>query len=148
MKTSIALAIAVVALILAPLVAGPPAAAATKPKPQCEQTTIVQIENYFANDPSSGIVVVFGSHLGVAQFKDDNGKPMQATIVDRFAEKTAPIYRVRTGDSVKLCLTEVPQRDSSCNPAKDYRGRIYSAYDSRLGTSFGGANANHMCGGA
>jgi hypothetical protein len=147
MRNSVALAVVAAAGFVSGAFA-PPAEAAVKAKPQCEQTSIVQVTNYFANDPSSGIVIVFGSHLGVKQFKDDKGKPMQAAIVDRYAEKSAPIYRARVGDGIKLCLTEVPQRDSGCNPAKDSRGRIYSAYDSRLRATFGGANSNHGCGGA
>jgi hypothetical protein len=147
MRNSLAFALVATAGFISATIAAP-AQAAPKAPPACEQTSITQVTNYFPGDPSSGIVIVFGSHLGVSGFKDDKGKPMLATIVDRYAAKSAPIYRARTHDAIKLCLTQTPPRDSSCNPAKDYRGRIYSAYDSRLRMSFSGSNADHGCGGA
>jgi len=111
--------------------------------PQCVSTTIARVTYYFEGDPSSGNVIIFNSTLGVSSFAGQ-----KATIVDRNATAGSAITRARAGDSVKLCLTKVPTADKYCNPSKDSRGRVYSAYDNRLGASFSGSNANHDCGGA
>jgi len=121
----------------------PPIALAKKPAPQCVQTTIARVTSYFENDPSSGSVIIFASNLGVSHFKDQ-----KATIVDRYATAGAAITKARAGDSVKLCLVDTPKAGEGCDPNKDPRGRIYSAYDNRLRASFTGSNANHGCGGA
>jgi hypothetical protein len=145
MPKSIPMFVAVAALILPGVVATPVPVAAAQ---QCVSTTIAQVTTYFANDPSSGSVIVFNSSLGVSSFKGANGKPIQATIVDRYASSGAVIKRARAGDAVKLCLTRVPSGDKYCNPKTDSRGRAYSAYDNRLRASFSGSNADHDCGGA
>jgi hypothetical protein len=121
----------------------PPSPALAKPAPKCVQTTIARVTTYFENDPSSGSVIIFASNLGVASFKGQ-----KATIVDRFATAGAAITKARAGDAVKLCLVETPKSGDGCDPNKDSRGRIYSAYDQRLHASFSGSNANHGCGGA
>jgi len=136
-------ALLAIATLLASGVALPPVALAKKPAPKCVQTTIARVTSYFENDPSSGSVIIFASNLGVANFKDQ-----KATIVDRYATAGAAITKARAGDSVKLCLVEIPKAGEGCDPNKDPRGRIYSAYDNRLRASFTGSNANHGCGGA
>jgi len=141
MPKSIPMILAAAALF-ASGVAVPPVALA-KPAPQCVQTTIARVTTYFENDPSSGSVIIFASNLGVANFAG-----AKATIVDRYATAGSAITRARAGDAVKLCLTDVPAADQYCNPNKDSRGRVYSAYDNRLRASFSGSNANHGCGGA
>jgi hypothetical protein len=109
----------------------------------CVQTKISKTEFYFPGQAGSGYVVVFASTLGVSSFKNTH-----ATIVDRFASAGSPISRAHAGDVVKLCLTQTPVAGNGCNPSKDNRGRIYSAYDQRLKASFNGANSDHLCGGA
>jgi hypothetical protein len=109
----------------------------------CVQTKITKTAYYFAGQPSSGYVVVFASNLGVSSFKND-----RAQIVDRYASANSPIAHARTGDSVKVCLTQVPAADKYCNPSKDDRGRMYSVYDQRLKAQFTGSNDFHACGGA
>jgi hypothetical protein len=116
----------------------PPAAAAS-----CVQTKITKTEWYFANTPGSGYVVIFASNLGVSSFKNDRAK-----IVDRYSAAGSTISKARAGDVVKLCLTQVPVAGNGCNPSKDDRGRMYSAYDARLKAQFTGANDDHACGGA
>jgi hypothetical protein len=130
---------AVAALVAAGLVAPAPARAAAP----CVATTIAKTTFYFPGQAGSGYVVIFASNLGVASFKGQT-----ATIVDRYSAAGSPIARARTRDKIKLCLTQTPRAGNGCNPAKDYRGRIYSAYDQRLRLSFSGANADHTCGGA
>jgi hypothetical protein len=141
MPKSIPTIFAAAALLFSGLAVTPVALA--KPAPNCVQTTITRVTTYFENDPSSGSVIIFASNLGVSTFKNE-----RATIVDRNASAGAVIKRVRAGDSVKLCLTRVPTADKYCNPSKDTRGRVYSAYDNRLRASFSGSNADHDCGGA
>lgn len=131
--------IATLALVAANFVLYTPPAAASS----CVQTKITKTEYYFAGQPSSGYVVVFASNLGVSSFKND-----RARIVDRNSGANSAIAHARTGDSVKVCLTKVPSADKYCNPSKDDRGRMYSAYDSRLRAQFTGANDDHDCGGA
>jgi hypothetical protein len=109
----------------------------------CVQTKITKTEYYFPGQAGSGYVVIFASNLGVSSFKNDRAK-----IVDRYSTASSPIAHARTGDVVKLCLTQTPVAGNGCNPAKDDRGRMYSVYDQRLKTQFTGANDDHACGGA
>jgi hypothetical protein len=132
---------ALVAGSLAGTIAGhAPAAIAA---PQCVNTKISKTEFYFPGQAGSGYVVIFASTLGVGRFANT-----YATIVDRYSSAGSPISRARAGDAIKLCLTQTPQAGQGCDPNKDNRGRIYSAYDSRLRATFSGANSNHGCGGA
>lgn len=55
------------------------------------------------------------------------------------------------GDHVRVCLLQMPQKDSYCNPATDVRGREFLVFDKskaqgeNAGVFF---NGEHLCGGA
>lgn len=50
----------------------------------------------------------------------------------------------KSGDTVHLCLTSVPQ---NCPPG-DERGKVYSATNTRTGETWSAPDSEHMCGGA
>jgi hypothetical protein len=58
--------------------------------------------------------------------------------------EVAAIQQSRAGDQVILCLIAIPR---GC-PAGDNRGRIYTATNLRLMTSWTLADSEHSCGGA
>jgi hypothetical protein len=115
---------------------------------RCESSTITAVTPYFAGDPSSGIVVVFASRIGVERFKTPAGEPLRAQIVDRLSARTAPIYRTRSRDRVIVCLESVPPAGDRCDPAQDPRGRVYAVRDQTVNVRFFGTNGEHGCGGA
>lgn len=55
------------------------------------------------------------------------------------------------GDHVRVCLLQMPQKDSYCNPSTDIRGREFLVFDTskpqgeNAGVFF---NGEHLCGGA
>jgi hypothetical protein len=59
-------------------------------------------------------------------------------------EQLPAIDRSRVGDTVRMCLVNIPQ---GCPPGDD-RGRSYHSTNLRTGESWEAPNAEHMCGGA
>jgi hypothetical protein len=149
MKRFAAIAIATVLALSAPATKQ---AAAAEGSPQqsvgqCEDSTITSVSYYFQDDPKSGFVVEFSSQLGVGSGTYD-GTQEHARVVDRSETPNRVIAREHPGDRVRVCLVQYPQKDQDCDPDKDWRGRQYRVYDYRLGESYTGWNANHLCGGA
>jgi ribosomal protein L21E len=110
---------------------------------RCEDSTVTTIGYYFEGDPQSGIYAGFQSKLGVETFK---GKASR--VVDRSMPLNSVMDAQLVGDKVQVCLISVPESTGGCNPAKDYRGRVYRVYNYRLKSAYIGNNASHLCGGA
>ncbi len=56
-----------------------------------------------------------------------------------------------SGDHVRVCLLQLPQKNGSCDPSTDIRGREFLVFDTSktLGENAGiFFNAEHLCGGA
>jgi hypothetical protein len=117
------------ALLLPPVLPAAPAFAAAQPTAvgQCVTTTIRMKGSRLEGMPDSGDAVAYAN--GVVGVSYDRVPGLRAA---------------RTGDSIKLCLTSLPQ---NC-PAGDDRGKTYKATDLRTHKSWELPDAEHMCGGA
>ena len=92
----------------------------------CSETTITEI-GYRLGEPDTGSAISYAN--GGVQISYD-------TIPE--------IHRSNVGDSVKLCLVNVPE---NCPPDDD-RGKIYSATNLRTGETWEAPDSQHSCGGA
>jgi hypothetical protein len=93
----------------------------------------------------SGVVVTFGTHLGV-----DPVDPTRYAAVVHY--QNAPgndvMMNERPYDKVQVCFLGYPAPTPACDPDKDSRGRLYRVYDYRQKASYSGMNSEHDCGGA
>ena len=127
MKTSILLSPILAAAVT--LVALSPAGAGELPKKvgDCTTTRIAELGSRLEGVPDSGSAVSY----------ENGGVGISYDVVPA-------LRRSRVGDSVKLCLTSIPQ---DC-PAGDERGKTYSATNLRTKGSWELPDSEHMCGGA
>ena len=93
----------------------------------CTTTTIEEITSRLEGVPGSGDVVIYAN----------GGYGVSYDIVPGLSS-------ARLGDSVKLCLTFIPEE---CPPGDD-RGRFYRATNLRNDESWELPDSQHMCGGA
>ena len=117
--------------------AGRPAVSGALPTAigQCAMTEITAIGDRFGNalqplagkdfDPGTGVAFANGG----AQVSYD---------------REASIERSRIGDSVRMCLIELPK---DCPPGDD-RGKVYTTTNMRTGEAWSLPDSQHMCGGA
>ena len=63
----------------------------------------------------------------------------------------APVARAH--QHVRVCLIDIPDKDSNCDPSKDSRGRVFLVINVETDPDYNGqadvyTNAEHGCGGA
>ena len=113
------------ALILAPPVL------AKEPVPkrvgQCVTTKVSELGSRLEGMPDSGSAVVYSNGLYQVSY-----------------DMVPGIAASRVGDSVKVCLVELPQ---DC-PKGDDRGKVYKATNLRTHKSWTAPDSEHSCGGA
>lgn len=90
---------------------------------------------------------------GQLTFRDDiapgNGAAGQTIRALYVAPDNDPV--ANSGDHVRVCLLQMPQKTASCDPSKDIRGREFLVFDTskaqgeNAGVFF---NGEHLCGGA
>lgn len=94
---------------------------------ECETTTIKKLASRLEGVPDSGSSVTYADGIYGVSY-----------------EVEPPVARSRVGDSVKLCLTTLPE---NC-PSGDDRGRWYAATNLRTGGKWELPDSEHSCGGA
>ena len=94
---------------------------------ECETTTIKLLASRLEGVPESGSAVTYADGIYGVSY-----------------EVEPPVAQSRVGDSVKLCLTTLPE---NCPPG-DNRGRWYAATNLRTGGKWELPDSEHSCGGA